>query len=106
MPTALHDVYVRIYELHSAGLRGAAQDLFNQVLPILAFSNQHLDTSIHFFKRLLFAQGIYPTPSVRQPILPFDKMQERIADELIDRAQTLERSVRDCRSVPSLASQP
>jgi dihydrodipicolinate synthase/N-acetylneuraminate lyase len=90
MPTALHAVYVRIYQLHTAGNRPAAVDLFHQVLPILAFSNQHLDISIHFFKRLLHAQGIYPTPAVRSPILPFDEVHARVADELIAHACALE----------------
>jgi hypothetical protein len=49
-----------------------------------------LDISIHFFKRLLYAQGIYPTPAVRMPILPFDYACERIAHELIARACALE----------------
>ena len=79
MPTALHAVYVRIYRLH-----------FEKVLPVLAFANQHLDISIHFFKRLLHAQGIYPTPAVRHPILPFDAAHERVAQELIARACALE----------------
>lgn len=95
MPTALHSIYVRIYKLHSAGNRQAARDLFDQVLPILAFANQHLDISIHFFKRLLFAQGIYPTPAVRPPILPFDEAHVRVAEELVARAKTLEAEARD-----------
>jgi dihydrodipicolinate synthase/N-acetylneuraminate lyase len=90
MPTALHAVYVRIYRLHAAGDRQGARNLFEQVLPILAFSNQHLDISIHFFKRLLHAQGIYPTPAVRSPILPFDSAHERVAQEFIARACALE----------------
>jgi 4-hydroxy-tetrahydrodipicolinate synthase len=90
MPTALHAVYVRIYRLHAAGDRQGARDLFEKVLPILAFANQHLDISIHFFKRLLHAQGIYPTPAVRPPILPFDAAHERVAQELIARACALE----------------
>lgn len=90
MPTALHSIYVRIYQLHTLGQRQAAHDLFDQVMPILGFSNQHLDISIHFFKRLLFAQGIYPTPAVRLPILPFDEVHARVADELIIHACTLE----------------
>jgi dihydrodipicolinate synthase/N-acetylneuraminate lyase len=93
MPTALHPLYVRIYHLHTSGKRQAAIDLFNQVLPILAFANQHLDISIHFFKRLLFAQGIYPTPAVRPPILPFDDAHARMAQELIARACALEAEV-------------
>lgn len=90
MPTALHAIYVRIFQLHTAGQRQAARDLFDQLLPILAFSNQHLDLSIHFFKRLLFAQGIYPTPAVRPPILAFDEIHLRVAEELIVRAGALE----------------
>jgi dihydrodipicolinate synthase/N-acetylneuraminate lyase len=91
MPTALHAVYVRIHRLHAAGQRQAARELFDRLLPILAFANQHLDISIHFFKRLLHAQGIYPSAAVRQPILPFDELHARIADELIARAAALER---------------
>ncbi len=60
------------------------------MLPILAFSDQHLDISIHFFKRLLHAQGIYPTPAVRPPTFPFDETHERMAQELIARACALE----------------
>jgi dihydrodipicolinate synthase/N-acetylneuraminate lyase len=90
MPTALHAAYVRIYRLHAAGNRQGARDLFEKVLPVLAFANQHLDISIHFFKRLLHAQGIYPTPAVRSPILPFDQAHERVAQELIAGACVLE----------------
>ena len=91
MPTALHRIYVAIHRLHQAGQRDAARALFDRVLPVLAFSNQHLDISIHFFKRLLHAQGTYPTSNVRSPILPFDEQHARIADELIARAIALEK---------------
>ncbi|HOF41275.1 MAG TPA: dihydrodipicolinate synthase family protein, partial [Candidatus Hydrogenedentes bacterium] len=70
--------------------RAEARRLFEQILPVLAFSNQHLDISIHFFKRLLHAQGVYETARVREPILPFDAAHERIAAELIERALALE----------------
>jgi dihydrodipicolinate synthase/N-acetylneuraminate lyase len=90
MPTALHTTYVRIYRLYTTGDRQAARELFERVLPVLAFANQHLDISIHFFKRLLHAQGIYATQAVRQPILPFDDAHARIAQELIARARALE----------------
>jgi dihydrodipicolinate synthase/N-acetylneuraminate lyase len=93
MPTALHAVYVRIYRLYSAGDRRGARELFERLLPVLAFANQHLDISIHFFKHLLHAQGIYPTAAVREPILPFDNSHERIARELIARACALESEV-------------
>jgi dihydrodipicolinate synthase/N-acetylneuraminate lyase len=95
MPTALHAIYVRIYRLHAARDREAARRLFERILPVLAFANQHLDISIHFFKRLLYAQGIYPTPAVRHPILPFDDAHERVAKELIARACALEEELSD-----------
>lgn len=93
MPTALHRVYVRIYQLYAAGDRSAARALFDRLLPILAFSNQHLDISIHFFKRLLHAQGLYPTAKVRAHAVAFDAHHARVADELIERAIALEREL-------------
>ncbi|MNG17470.1 hypothetical protein D3C84_1014590 [compost metagenome] len=83
MPTGMHELYTAIYRLYSEGNRAEAVHLFYRLLPVLAFANQHLDVSIHFFKRLLYKQGIYSTPHVREPILPFDHHHERVADELI-----------------------
>ena len=31
MPTALHSIYVRIYQLHTSGQRQAARDLFDRL---------------------------------------------------------------------------
>ena len=89
MPTAMHAIYTRIYRLYTSGDRAGAQTLFERLLPVLAFSNQHLDISIHFFKRLLWRQGIYPTDYVRPPALPFDSVHQHIADDLIDRVYEL-----------------
>lgn len=83
MPTGMHRIYTEIYSLYQHNKKEAARDLFHEVLPVLAFSNQHLDISIHFFKRLLFRQGIYATSRVRKPILKFDKYHEKIAEDLI-----------------------
>jgi 4-hydroxy-tetrahydrodipicolinate synthase len=90
MPTGMHRIYARIYDLYVSGKREEARELFENVLPVLAFSNQHLDISIHFFKRLLHAQGVYATARVREPILPFDAVHERVAAELIARVMALE----------------
>lgn len=84
MPTGMHWIYSKIYKLWSDGNEEEATALFLKILPVLAFSNQHLDMSIHFFKRLLNKQGFYPTANVRKPILPFDTIHEHIADQLID----------------------
>jgi 4-hydroxy-tetrahydrodipicolinate synthase len=93
MPTGMHSIYTQIYKLYHSGQRPAAQALFNRLLPVLAFSNQHLDLSIHFFKQLLYRQGIYPTPRVRAPILEFDALHHKIADELIELVQDLTREI-------------
>jgi 4-hydroxy-tetrahydrodipicolinate synthase len=85
MPTAMHEIYTRIYSLYTQGDRPAAQALFERLLPVLAFSNQHLDISIHFFKRLLHAEGIYTTPRTRSPILSFDATHEALTANLIRR---------------------
>jgi dihydrodipicolinate synthase/N-acetylneuraminate lyase len=95
MPTGMHEIYVKISQLYNEGKRENAKRLFFDLLPVLAFSNQHLDISIHFFKRLLWKQGIYPTPNVRAPILPFDSYHIRIADELIDLVVNLIQKIKD-----------
>jgi dihydrodipicolinate synthase/N-acetylneuraminate lyase len=85
MTTAMNEIYVRIYNLYTAGKRERAKVIFNELLPVLAFSNQHLDISIHFFKRLLYKQGVYPTPNVRPPITSFDEIHCKTADDLIEK---------------------
>ena len=99
MPTGMHFIYTGIYNNFIAGNYAKAEALFNELLPVLAFSNQHLDISIHFYKRLLFRQGVYATPNVRTPILPFDAYHEKIADRLIERVLRMERELVD--STPS-----
>jgi 4-hydroxy-tetrahydrodipicolinate synthase len=94
MPTGMHELYARIHTLYQEGEREQARALFERLLPVLAFANQHLDISVHFFKRLLHKQGIYATSRVREPILPFDQVHQRIADRLIDRAIELCAQVR------------
>ncbi len=90
MPTGLHWTFARIYNLYKAGRRAEARGLFNKILPVLAFSNQHIDISIHFFKRLLHEQDIYTTSRVRLPIMPFDAVHEKIAAELVNHAILVE----------------
>lgn len=89
MSTILPDRYIEVYTLHKQGDREAAKKSFNQLMPVIAFSHQHLDISIHFNKRMLWRQGIFTTPLVRDPILPFDRYHERVASELMDYALTI-----------------
>ncbi len=94
MPTAMHSIYVAIYQLWNSGNKSEAEELFLRILPVIAFSNQHLDVSIRFFKRLLWRQGIYPTPDVRGVRIPFDAIHIAIADRQIDRVLQLEEQLR------------
>jgi len=94
MPTGMHYIYTEIYSLYQNGEIEKSEKLFKKILPVLAFSNQHLDISIHFFKRLLFKQGIYNTPNVRKPILAFDKIHQNIADRHIEAIIQLEDEIK------------
>jgi 4-hydroxy-tetrahydrodipicolinate synthase len=94
MPTGMHWIYTRIFHDYKQGNIQEAVSLFTKILPVLAFSNQHLDISIHFFKRLLWKQGIYPTPNVRKPILPFDQIHQELADKLINHVIKIESEIR------------
>jgi dihydrodipicolinate synthase/N-acetylneuraminate lyase len=94
MPTGMHWIYTEIYKLWKSGMETESEKLFQQILPVLAFSNQHLDISIHFFKRLLYRQGIYPTDFVREPILPFDTIHREIADRHIETIIQLENLIK------------
>ncbi len=94
MPTGMHWIYTQIFKDYQEGRVDEATALFNDILPVLAFSNQHLDISIHFFKRLLWRQGIYPTSRVRDPIIPFDQTHESISAKLIDRVIMVENRIK------------
>lgn len=95
MPTGMHFIYTAIYNAFISGDEAGAEALFQELLPVLAFSNQHLDISIHFYKRLLYRQGIYSTPDVRTPILSFDDYHENIADKLILQVMAMENRLTD-----------
>ncbi|MRI01173.1 dihydrodipicolinate synthase family protein [Kriegella sp. EG-1] len=90
MPTGMHYIYSEIYRLFKQGNIEESEELFRKIIPILAFSNQHLDISIHFFKRLLYEQGVYKTAKVREPILQFDAIHEEIAAKHIKKVIELE----------------
>lgn len=91
MPEAsMVGVYEAIRRMHAAGRRDRAWQIFEKVLPVLSFSNQHIETSIHFFKRLLMRRGIFSTCAVRPPTCTYDAFQEKAAEERIQRVLDLE----------------
>ncbi len=80
MPTGMENVYVAIHSMYERGEHAAARVLFERVLPILNFSNQHIDTSILFFKQLRKAEGIFETANCRTEGANFDAIQKAEAD--------------------------
>jgi 4-hydroxy-tetrahydrodipicolinate synthase len=89
MPGGLHWPLVAIIRRYRAGDRSAAVALFDRLLPILAWQNQHIDISNRFLKLLAVRQGIFGSAALRDPQVPFDAFHHRIAEELIDASMTL-----------------
>jgi len=85
--------YSCIFDLYRRGQRERAVEVFRRLLPILAFSNQDLATSIAFFKRLLVKRGVFRSPRMRLPGFRWDEYNSRIADELIDCYLALESDI-------------
>ncbi len=90
MPTCMEPLYVAIHRHFVAGEVAEARRLFEAMLPILAFSNQHIDVSIRFFKQLRRAQSLFATDHCRPPVPPLDAVQQREADRLVALAMSLE----------------
>jgi len=88
---------VRVYQAIRGGyLRGdrrGAVELFHRLLPVLAFTNQEIRTSIAFFKRLLVRKGVFQSEEMRWPGFRWDAYNERIADELIEQYLAIEGEV-------------
>ena len=90
MPTEFEVVYVTIYDLFAAGEREAALALFEAMLPFIAFSNQHIDVSIRFFKYLRQAAGIFETANCRSPVPELDSYHTDEARRLAAVRSTLD----------------
>jgi dihydrodipicolinate synthase/N-acetylneuraminate lyase len=89
MPTCMEALYVQIYSRFESGDVAGARALHADLLPVLAFSNQHIFTSIGFFKRLRVAEGLFSTPICRPPVPPLDPHQELEAKLLMDQVARL-----------------
>jgi 4-hydroxy-tetrahydrodipicolinate synthase len=93
MSTIMHTLYKKIFDFHQSGNREMAKEVFKKIVPVLAFSHQHLDISIHFNKRFYYKKDIYTTDKVREPIISFDDYHMKVADELIELALELEKEL-------------
>ncbi len=91
MPTAMTGLYVRIFKAHERGDLDEARKWFHKILPVLAFTHQHLDISIHFYKRLFHHRGLFNTVKVRSPTIAYDPYHERYGNWLIAYLDEVER---------------
>jgi 4-hydroxy-tetrahydrodipicolinate synthase len=82
--TAMTGMYRRILEAYWAGDRELARDRFHQILPVLAFTRQHLEISIHFYKRLFRHRGLHSTIRTRKHSITYDRLHETYGRDLID----------------------
>lgn len=89
MPTAMEQIYVAIYRLFQTGDEAAARRLHGELLPVLAFCNQHITTSIRFFKRQRVAEGVFATGVCRPSVPAFDDMFDHESALMIDHVSTM-----------------
>ena len=94
MPTGFEPIYVTICRHWIAGRAAEAEALFERLLPVLAFTNQHIHVSIRFLKQLRRAEGLFATDLCRPPVPEFDAFQLHQADRLLTRTLELQDAVR------------
>lgn len=90
MPTGLDPLYVAIHRAWMAGDHARARAIFERALPLLAFTNQHIDVSIRTWKRYRWRGGIFATDHCRAPP-PLDAIQSAECDRVVARALELDR---------------
>jgi 4-hydroxy-tetrahydrodipicolinate synthase len=90
MPTAMTGLYRRVYDCWHRGERDEAREIFKSILPVLAFTRQHIDVSVHFYKRLFHRLGIFRTTRTRRPASGYDAFHERQGEWLLEHLETIE----------------
>lgn len=88
IPSGVLPAYVRIFDLWAKGERDAARALFERILPVITFSNQHIEVSIRFWKRVRVLEGTFTTAACRAA-RPLDPVQAAEAERLAGRATAL-----------------
>lgn len=90
IPTAMDAIYVEIHRRFAGGDAQGARRLHERLAPVLAFSNQHIDVSIRFFKRLRQREGIFRTAVCRPPVRALDADHQRELDVQVERVLHLQ----------------
>lgn len=94
IPTTMEPIYVEIHRRFAAGDADGARALHERLMPVLAFSNQHIDVSIRFFKALRHRQGLFRSAYCRAPVTPLDNFQQVELEIQLERALALERELK------------
>ena len=89
IPTGIEVVYVKIYDAYNNDDKEKARLLFEEILPVLNFSNQNIATSIRFFKNLRVLEGLFESNYCREASAVFDAIQAREAEFATTRALKL-----------------
>ena len=94
MPSGLFELFVHAYRLYHEKSRAAAMRLFFDMLPILTFTRQSDSVNLSFHKMYFKRLGLYSTTKFRGPYA-IDSVQERYANEMIDRALRIREHLED-----------
>ena len=94
IPTAMDSIYVELFRRFAAGDHTGARDLHAQLAPVLAFSNQHIDMSIRFFKHLRQREGLFSTTVCRAGVSALDLHQMRELEINLERVLALQQSLK------------
>ncbi len=84
-PSAFHKPFVQISRAYFAGDRPKAMEMFDAILPYLAWSRQNSDINLQLLKRFCVQQGVINSSKMREPVHHFDRYHEAYASELIQR---------------------
>ncbi|MGH6914855.1 MAG: dihydrodipicolinate synthase family protein, partial [Geminicoccales bacterium] len=98
MPTGMERVYCAIDRRWRERRIDAACALFDELVPVLAFANQHIEVSIRFFKHLRRASGVFATERCRPPVAALDRFQIAEAHRLAALARRIEIQLRPGRA--------
>ena len=84
-PSAFHRPFVQICQTYFSGNRPKAMEIFDAILPYLAWSRQNSDINLQLLKRFCVQQGVITSSQMREPVHLFDRYHEAYANELIQR---------------------
>ena len=93
IPTAMDRIYVEIFRRFESGDVAGARALHERLTPVLAFSNQHIDVSIRFFKNLRQREGLFQSALCRSGVAELDAHQTREMKIALARVLALQQSL-------------